>query len=137
MGKRRHLSLRAVVTVVTLTSCIRVNATGASTENDNRPNHRFDTLVASMTMTLDARSPTRFVLAFRGNGRVPLTGPICYTVDGYNESCVPTGSAMLSKATRIELLAPGSVPLELLRGYQVIVRFPEMSPTRFRFEVAR
>ena len=93
----------------------------------------IDARLASMTVDLEKADPPRFVLRYPAE-RFPVQGPLCYRFHGYNETCLDLDIGRLSRATPIELYAPGGVPLELLDGYVLIVRFPAMTETEFRFE---
>jgi hypothetical protein len=65
-----------------------------------------------------------------------LIGPLCYHFAGYNETCLPTQRRWLTPATTIELIAPGQVPVELLQGYILLVRFPWQSDELYRYPFA-
>ncbi len=69
----------------------------------------------------------------------PITesyGPLCYHFAGYNETCLPAQQRWLTPATTIELIAPGQVPVELLQGYILLVRFPWRSDEVYRYPLA-
>lgn len=94
----------------------------------------IDTRLGSMTASLDKGDPPMFVLRYHDE-RIGFSGPICYAFHGYNETCMRMDLGHLSQATRIRLHAPGGVPVELLDGYELLVRFPQMSETQFRFKL--
>lgn len=78
--------------------------------------------------------PAQPYIDFRFHG--PITeffGPLCYHFAGYNETCLPAKKRWLTPATSIELIAPGQVPLELLQGYILLVRFPWLSDELYRY----
>ena len=95
----------------------------------------LDEHLAAMQVTLDTRKPPRFVLRYAGP-RAAFSGELCYWFDGYNETCLRPELGWLTRATRIELPAPGGVPVELLGGYTLFVRVPELSERTFRFSAA-
>lgn len=65
-----------------------------------------------------------------------VVGPLCYHFAGYNETCLPAQRRWLTPATTIELIAPGQVPVELLQGYILLVRFPWQSDELYRYPFA-
>ena len=85
----------------------------------------------SMTASLRRTAPARFVLNYQGPVVKPF-GPLCYRFAGYNETCRSLPDGWLTPATEVALYAPGGVPLDLLDGYQLLVRFPYWSETVFQ-----
>lgn len=75
-----------------------------------------------------------FVLSYSGP-IVEFSGELCYGFAGYNETCLRPKLEWLTPATQIELIAPGQVPEELLKGYTLLVRFPALSETQYRYPV--
>lgn len=92
----------------------------------------MDEGLATMTLSLTASRPYRFVLSYHG-GVTPFHGRVCYWFAGYNETCMDPKLAWLTPATRIELYAPGGVPRDLLEGYLMLVRYPAVSERTFRY----
>ena len=85
----------------------------------------------AMTATLQTTAPPRFVLHYQGPVTKPF-GPLCYRFAGYNETCRSLPEGWLTPATAVELYAPGGVPLDLLSGYQLVIRFPYWTDAVFK-----
>ncbi|MEQ8858372.1 MAG: hypothetical protein RIC56_06975 [Pseudomonadales bacterium] len=90
--------------------------------------------LAAMTMTLTPEQPYRFVLAYHGP-TMEFRGFLCYGFAGYNETCLKPRLDWLTPASEIELYAPGGVPRDLLEGYVMLVRFPDLSERTFRYRL--
>ena len=86
-------------------------------------------------LTLEASAePPGFVLRYRGPLR-EIRGPICYRFAGYNEVCLWPRLQWLTPATELRLPAPGGVPGELLKGYEVLLRLPRFDERTYRVGV--
>ena len=85
----------------------------------------------TLTTTLQTTAPPRFVLHYRGPVTQPF-GPLCYRFAGYNETCRSVPDGWLTPAMTLELYAPGGVPLDLLIGYQLELRFPYWTEEVFK-----
>lgn len=96
----------------------------------------LDRHLAAMDVELTEQPPYRFVLRYRGR-HVPFRGLVCYHFAGYNETCLDPRIDWLTRATAIELYAPGGVPHDLLEGYMLRVRFPGLSERTFVYPPAR
>ncbi|MEM6708108.1 MAG: hypothetical protein AAF648_04925 [Pseudomonadota bacterium] len=72
-----------------------------------------------------------FTLLYRGP-LAQFVGPLCYRIAGYTETCVRLPNQWLTPATDIELNAPGGVPLDLLDGYRLEIRFPRWGDRVYR-----
>ena len=74
---------------------------------------------------------------FRYGGAITAySGQLCYHYAGYNETCQPLPELWVTPATNIILLTPGQVPVDLLRGYTLLVRFGELSDTLHAYPLA-
>lgn len=93
--------------------------------------------LGSMQLTLRDAPMHKFVLTYTDQRRLAYKGEVCYAFAGYNETCLAPKIAWLNAGTQIELHAPGGVPMEFLRNYIVLVRFPKLSEATFRYEVAK
>ncbi|MEM1433821.1 MAG: hypothetical protein AAGG11_07205 [Pseudomonadota bacterium] len=71
-----------------------------------------------------------FKLRYAGPITRPF-GPLCYGFAGYSETCIRLSEPWLTPAAVVELYAPGGVPLDLLAGYQLRVRFPSWTKKVF------
>lgn len=84
----------------------------------------------AIDVELESDAPARYRLHYRGPLARPF-GPLCYRFAGYNETCTRLPEPWLTPASRIELFAPGGVPLDLLDGYQLLLRFPYWTEETF------
>ena len=71
-----------------------------------------------------------FELLYRGE-RLEVGETLCYRIEGYNETCRATPLPNLIMGMRIRLMAP-NVPDDLLRGYTLLLRFPDLAPSSIR-----
>lgn len=110
----------------------------AAKSSENRANEAFESQwQAKLCASTNASKPTQPHIEFSFHGPITETfGPLCYHFAGYNETCLPPQQRWLTPATTIELIAPGQVPLELLRGYILLVRFPWLSDDVYRYPLA-
>ena len=95
-----------------------------------------DANLARSAATLCQQKSAFFLLEYRGKLQ-SFRGQLCYGIAGYNETCMDPKLEWLTPATKIRLLAPGQVPLEFLRGYTLLVRYPRLSPTTFSYPISR
>ncbi len=93
--------------------------------------------LARFTLDLqEQHGKTAFTLTYHGKP-IQYHGPLCYSIPGYNGHCVHPDIDWLVPHQTITLPAPGDVPAEFLRNYDLFVRFPAMAPEAFQFERAR
>ena len=97
--------------------------------------NNWDRELESIVITLELTEYPRFLLSYRGKYRIPFDGTICYEVLGYSETCAQTQNRFLTQTTRIYLVAPGGIPFDVLRGYDLFVRFPILSSNRFKYSI--
>ena len=88
------------------------------------PVNKWDRELESIVITLELTEYPRFLLSYDGKHRIPFDGIICYEILGYSETCAQTQNRFLTHTTRIYLIAPGGIPFDVLRGYDLFVRFP-------------
>ena len=105
--------------------------------NPNIPGNYWDSELQSISLTLDPIQPPHFVLIYPGPYRISFDGVICYQILGYNESCIKTDHQFLTRTTRVRLLAPGGVPIDVLQGYDLIVHFPALTTNKFNYSLDR
>ncbi len=89
---------------------------------------------ASSQLALDHGAPPRFLLHYRGPVSA-FRGKLCYRFAGYTETCFDPKLQWLTPATTLTFYAPGGVPLDLLSGYRLEVRAPDMFRGRFSYYV--
>ena len=99
------------------------------------PVNNWDRELESIVITLDLAEYPRFLLSYNGKHRIPFDGIICYEILGYSETCAQTQNRFLTHTTRIYLIAPGGIPFDVLRGYDLFVRFPILSSNRFKYSI--
>ncbi len=69
--------------------------------------------------------PVTIVLDYKGPLR-EYRGRLCYGFAGYSETCFIPESRWLTPASRWRLPGPGQIPLDLLSGYTLLIRLPEV-----------
>ena len=97
--------------------------------------NNWDRELESIVITLELTEYPRFLLSYNGKYRIPFDGTICYEVLGYSETCAQTQNRFLTQTTRIYLVAPGGIPFDVLRGYELFIRFPILSSNRFKYSI--
>ncbi|MEM1229406.1 MAG: hypothetical protein AAGI15_02630 [Pseudomonadota bacterium] len=99
--------------------------------SDEHPAHQA---LASAPLTLEHSGNPRFRVHYAGPP-LQLRGPLCYRFAGYSETCRRARGQWLTAADPLEFLAPGQVPVELLRGYRLELRAPGTLDGRFLFDL--
>ena len=97
--------------------------------------NNWDRELESIVITLELTEYPRFLLSYNGKYRIPFDGTICYEILGYSETCAQTQNRFLTQTTRIYLVAPGGIPFDVLRGYELFIRFPILSSNRFKYSI--
>ena len=97
--------------------------------------NNWDRELESIVITLELTEYPRFLLSYNGKYRIPFDGTICYEILGYSETCTQTQNRLLTQTTRIYLVAPGGIPFDVLRGYELFIRFPILSSNRFKYSI--
>ena len=97
--------------------------------------NNWDRELESIVITLELTEYPRFLLSYDGKHRIPFDGIICYEILGYSETCAQTQNRFLTQTTRIYLVAPGGIPFDVLRGYELFIRFPILSSNRFKYSI--
>ena len=97
--------------------------------------NNWDRELESIVITLELTEYPRFLLSYNGKYRIPFDGTICYEVLGYSETCAQTQNRFLTQTTRIYLVAPGGIPFDVLREYELFIRFPILSTNRFKYSI--
>lgn len=119
-----------------LAIALLLGATASSADKNFEAQWQAKLCVSTDTTTqASTQTQPHIELSFHG----PITetfGPLCYHFAGYNETCLPTQQRWLTPATTIKLIAPGQVPVELLQGYILLVRFPWRSDEVYRYPLA-
>lgn len=123
---RALLTLVAVLTIAP--------ALAASPAPPQYADNRVRCALATSIVTLDTTPPPRFLLHYRGE-LAAFNGPLCYRFAGYNETCSKPPSPWLTPTTTLPFLAPGQVPVELLQGFRLELRAPQMFPGALRYYV--
>lgn len=121
-----------------------LGASASANANDSASNENFGAqwqaklcTTRSTPTTTSTLRPTHPYIEFSFHGPITeVVGPLCYHFAGYNETCLPAQRRWLTPATTIELIAPGQVPVELLQGYILLVRFPWQSDELYRYPFA-
>ena len=99
------------------------------------PANKWDRELESIVIKLELADYPRFLLSYNGKYRIPFDGTICYEILGYSETCTQTQNRLLTQTTRIYLVAPGGIPFDVLRGYELFIRFPILSSNRFKYSI--
>lgn len=140
MRQKPNGAYRSVCTValwLTLTSAAVTSAT-AATSSSTAPHPLAEppseaVLIALRSLRVElltSRTPPVFRLFYSGP-ITRLSGPLCYSFAGYSETCTDLSEPWLTPAAAIELYAPGGVPMDLLAGYRLLVRFPHWTEETF------
>lgn len=135
---------QAILAIASVLSLVLGASASSADENpsSNSANKTFEAqwrakLCVPANTIAGASTPVQPHIEFSFHGSITETfGPLCYHFAGYNETCLPPQQRWLTPATTIELIAPGQVPVELLQGYILLVRFPWLSEDVYRYPLA-